>query len=97
MGCKARVGEGKRGLGLVIILFLSTVKYSHNVCFKWERIQRFFGVDTVNSLYYSKVVGWNLHKTENSSVFSPFRPIQCGRLKLISFFLGGGATCPDFG
>ena len=62
-------GECGRESGLDIIFYLSTVKYLHKFRFKWEWIQRFLGVDTVNSLRYSKVVGWNSHKTENSSFF----------------------------
>ena len=69
MGCKARVGEGQRWSGLDVILYISTVKYLHKVPFKWECIQRFLGVETVNSLRYSKVVGWYSRKTENASVF----------------------------
>ena len=56
MGGKARVGEGQRWSGLDVILYISTVKYLHKVPFKWECIQRFLGVETANSLRYSKVV-----------------------------------------
>ena len=69
MGCKARVGKGQRWSGLDVILYISTVKYLHKVPFKWECIQRFLGVETANSLRYSKVVGWYLRKTKNASVF----------------------------
>ena len=69
MGCKARVGEGQRSLGLDVIFYISTVKYLHKVPLKWECIQRFLGVETANSLRYSKIVGWYLRKTENASVF----------------------------
>ena len=67
----------------MLFLMHGMLLYLHKVCFKWNEFKDFSAWTQLTHIaIQTKVVGWNLHKTENSSFYTSRVMFDCHRILL---------------